>query len=144
MPFQRCLKQKLGPWAFDLKGSITGWRPQRRRGGKGHLEQGSFSLTEDSLRESLSCELSADSTPASKKMISERDLHGSHLNTHNNEVLADVCVCVRERVYVYVYVCLGRNCTNISNNLLESVCYTKKILFLLSYATWFKLKRWQT
>lgn len=64
-------------------------------------------------------------------MISERDLHGSHLNTHNNEVLADVCVCVRERVYVYVFVCLGRNCTNISNNLLESVTQKNTVFVVI-------------
>ena len=75
-----------------------------RGGGKGHLEQGSFSLTEDRLRESLSCELPEDSTPASKKMISERDLRGCHLNTHNNEELADVCVCMCVCVSVCIYV----------------------------------------
>ena len=100
-----------------------------RGGGKGHLEQGSFSLTEDRLRESLSCELPEDSTPASKKMISERDLRGCHLNTHNNEELADVRVCE------CMYICVWEGIVQIFLIISIGICLLhKKILFLSSYA----------
>ena len=74
---------------------------------------------------------------------SKWSLRGPHLNTHNNEELAGVCmcVCVCVCVSVCICVCLGRSCTNISNNIYCNLFITHtKILFWLSYAVWFKTK----
>ena len=107
MPLQRCLKQNHGGRAFDLNGPIIGWRPHRR-GGEGHLEQGSFLLERIVLGRVSTVSYQQATLQHPRKWFLKRDICGSLKYPQQWRTSRWVCVCVCVRgFYKYLTIFIG-------------------------------------
>ena len=126
----------MGLWLEKINHWMKATKERRRERSSW---MGQLPLIEDSLRESLGCERSADNTPAPKQMISSwpPPKYPKQWRTSRS-----VCVCVCVCVWGYVYVCVWEGVVQIFLLISIAICslHTQKILFLLSYAVWFKTK----